>query len=42
MPIHEKIRLATIVIDNQCDIWEMEKKVAAVWEDLVARERAKP
>ncbi|HPC85835.1 MAG TPA: dephospho-CoA kinase [Smithellaceae bacterium] len=42
MPIHEKIRLATIVIDNQCDIGETEKKVAVVWEDLVARERAKP
>ncbi|HOG11933.1 MAG: dephospho-CoA kinase [Smithellaceae bacterium] len=42
MPIGEKIRLATIVIDNQCDPKETEKKVAAAWEDLVARERAKP
>lgn len=41
MPIHNKIQLATIVIDNQCVMEETERKVAAVWEDLLAREKAK-
>jgi dephospho-CoA kinase len=41
MPIYDKIQLATIVIDNQCVMEETERKVAAVWEDLLAREKAK-
>ena len=40
MPIHDKIQLATIVIDNQCAVEETKKKVAAVWEDLLVREKA--
>jgi dephospho-CoA kinase len=41
MPIYDKIQLATLVIDNQCAVEETERKVAAVWGDLLAREKAK-
>jgi dephospho-CoA kinase len=41
MPIHDKIQLADFVIDNQGAMAETERKVAAVWRDLMAREMAK-
>ncbi|NLA41062.1 MAG: dephospho-CoA kinase [Smithella sp.] len=41
MPIYDKIQLATLVIDNQCAVEDTERKVAAVWEDLLVREKAK-
>ncbi|MEE9911422.1 MAG: dephospho-CoA kinase [Deltaproteobacteria bacterium] len=41
MPIHDKIALADIVIDNQCALEETEKHVAKVWRDLVEREKNK-
>jgi dephospho-CoA kinase len=41
MPIHDKIPLADIVIDNQCALTETEAKVADVWRGLIEREKAK-
>jgi dephospho-CoA kinase len=41
MPIGEKAGLADIVIDNTCDIFATEKKVAGIWQDLLARESNK-
>lgn len=41
MPIDDKVRLADIVINNQCAIHETEKKVAEVWRDLLEREKNK-
>jgi dephospho-CoA kinase len=41
MPIHDKMQLADIMIDNQCAMAETERKVAAVWRDLMDREMAK-
>lgn len=41
MPIRDKITLADIVIDNQCDIQETEIKVDEVWRGLLDRERNK-
>jgi dephospho-CoA kinase len=38
MPIADKAGLADIVIDNQGDIAQTEKKVAAIWQQLKARE----
>ena len=39
MPIADKIGLADIVIDNQSDVSQTEKKVAGIWQQLKARER---
>ena len=39
MPIEDKIGLADIVIDNQSDVSQTEKKVAEIWQQLNARER---
>jgi len=39
MPIADKIGLADIVIDNQSDVSQTEKKVAEIWQQLRARER---
>jgi len=41
MPIGEKAGLADIVIDNSCNVFETEKKVAGVWQDLLEREKNK-
>ena len=41
MPIHDKICLADIVIDNSCAVAETEKKVAGVWRNLLEREKNK-
>lgn len=41
MPISEKVRLATIVIDNACAVEETEKKVVSVWQELVEKEKSK-
>lgn len=41
MPIHDKIDLADIIIDNQCSVEETEKRVAQVWRDLLQREDSK-
>ena len=41
MPICDKIPLADIVIDNQGDMHETEKKVAEVWHSLLERENNK-
>ena len=38
MPIADKIGLADIVIDNQSDVSQTEKKVAEIWQQLKARE----
>jgi dephospho-CoA kinase len=39
MPIHDKMNLADIVIDNQCVVEETEKKVTEVWQNLLEREK---
>jgi len=39
MPIHDKMNLADIVIDNQCAVEETEKKVTEVWQNLLEREK---
>ena len=41
MPIADKIGLADIVIDNQGDVAQTEKKVAEIWQQLKAREENK-
>lgn len=41
MPIGEKVCLADIVIDNTYDVFETEKKVADIWQDLLEREKNK-
>lgn len=41
MPIHDKIQLADIVIDNQHSVRETENRVAQVWRDLMEREKTK-
>jgi dephospho-CoA kinase len=41
MPIADKIGLADIVIDNQGDIVQTEKKVAEIWQQLNSREKNK-
>jgi len=38
MPIHDKIPLADIVINNQGTIPETERTIAGVWQNLLARE----
>lgn len=38
MPIGDKIKLADIVIDNQGEIAETEKKVEEIWQELLRRE----
>jgi dephospho-CoA kinase len=38
MPIADKIGLADIVIDNQSDLSQTEKKVVEIWQQLKARE----
>ncbi len=38
MPIADKIGLADIVIDNQSDVSQTEKKVEEIWQQLKARE----
>lgn len=40
LPIRDKIPLADIVINNQSDVGETEKRVAEVWKDLLNREQA--
>jgi dephospho-CoA kinase len=39
MPIREKMNHADIIIDNRCGIDETEKTVAALWQDLLEREK---
>jgi len=39
MPIADKIELADIVIDNQSDVSQTEKKVVEIWQMLKVRER---
>jgi dephospho-CoA kinase len=41
MPIADKIGLADIVIDNQNDLSQTEKKVSEIWQQLKAREENK-
>ena len=41
MPIHDKVALADVVIDNSGTVAETEKKVEQVWRDLQQRERTK-
>lgn len=41
MAIAEKVKLATIVIDNSCAVDETEKKVASVWRELREKEESK-
>ncbi len=41
MPIYEKVKMASIVIDNSCSVDETEKKVAAIWIDLLEKEKSK-
>ncbi|PKN06357.1 MAG: dephospho-CoA kinase [Deltaproteobacteria bacterium HGW-Deltaproteobacteria-7] len=41
MPIREKIVLADIVIDNEGNISETEKKVRQIWRELLQREKQK-
>lgn len=41
MPIADKIGLADIVIDNQSDLSQTEKKVVEIWQQLKAREENK-
>lgn len=41
MPIADKIELADIVIDNQGDIVQTEKKVAEIWQQLKSRGKNK-
>ncbi|MHB8137473.1 MAG: dephospho-CoA kinase [Smithellaceae bacterium] len=41
MPIEEKIKMADIVVDNQCAVDETEKKVTEVWHDLLEKEKSK-
>ncbi|HOC58930.1 MAG TPA: dephospho-CoA kinase [Smithellaceae bacterium] len=40
MSIYDKISLADIVIDNQGTIFETEKRVSEVWDELKSRERS--
>lgn len=40
MPIRDKISLADIVIDNRCTLRETEKRVEAVWKDLLEKEKS--
>ncbi len=40
MPIHDKVRLADIVIDNQRTVRETEKHVESVWKDLLEKEKS--
>ena len=39
MPIHDKMNLADIVIDNQCAVEETERKVTEVWQHLLEQEK---
>ena len=41
MPIADKIGLADIVIDNQSDVSQTEKKVVEIWQQLKSREKNK-
>ena len=41
MPINEKIALADIVIDNEGSIFETEKRVGQVWQELLQQEKVK-
>ena len=41
MPIADKIGLADIVIDNQSDVSQTEKKVVEIWQQLKNREKNK-
>lgn len=41
MPIDEKLRAADVVIRNDGTMRDLEKRVGEVWEELLARERAK-
>ena len=41
MPIADKIELVDIVIDNQSDVSQTEKKVEEIWQQLKAREENK-
>lgn len=40
MPIHDKIRLADIVIENRLTVRETEKRVEGLWKDLVEKEKS--
>ena len=39
MPISEKIELADIIIDNEGNITETEKRVGKVWQELLQKEK---
>ncbi|MFA5181142.1 MAG: dephospho-CoA kinase [Syntrophales bacterium] len=41
MPIHEKLPLADLIVNNEGSRDETEQQVAALWQELVRRERVK-